>query len=291
MSALVRAAPADPAPGVCTVYLAALNRSPGVVLKVARGVPCRADANPVDRSAGAEPLWVRPNGGLTGFCFMPPPPESAAATGAPALCYASAPYGNCIWRAEGEEEQLAYRSGEMIHSVKVGPGNAVYFSTAYGMARDGAIYRMDAADWPERYCTIQIAQVGGCWAGDFAFSPSGALYIADACEDRAGIWECPRDGAPRRVFRAQHTVKGFCFLSERTVLYTDGTSQVWTRELGSRAGHVFFSDPSHQDQYCDVVVARWRARATAALTPKGPRRVPREAPDPRVVTLGAARRL
>lgn len=55
--------------------------------------------------------------------------------------------------------------------------NRLHFSEATGATADGTIYRLDGGSAVPVY-TVRLADVGGYWAGDFTFDPSGALYIS-----------------------------------------------------------------------------------------------------------------
>jgi glucose/arabinose dehydrogenase len=82
----------------------------------------------------------------------------------------------------------------------------LYFSEATGAGADGKIYRIED-DAPVLYRTIALSDVGGSWAGDFAFGEDGTLYLSSGNRVPASIYKVDEGGGPGDIRRQQRAHK------------------------------------------------------------------------------------
>jgi len=243
---LAGAALADPNPPpniprpVGKVYAATLNLNPGVVLQVG--------------GTTESLVYMRPSSNnLTSFVFRTALERDAQAAAPPLL---HVYYSNAIneTRVYRTADVVTYSHKTYVREVAVGPDKALYFSESSGAGGDGKIWRLDASLAPTLYYTVRLAEVGGFWAGHFAFSPGGRLFVANGNTTGARIWQCPVPaGAPTAVYSETGTILGFSFLNNTDFLYTNGTTQIRKAALGAAASTVFFTSRK-QSKFCDVLV-------------------------------------
>lgn len=218
-------------------YLATYNLNPGKILRV--------------DGATEQVVLTRPAGPLTSFVFDGPtvtPPPSAADW----AYFCNAINGVKIYRAD---DSTVYTHTTYVRDLAVGPDGALYFSEASGAGGDGKIYRFDAAGTPSLFYTVSLAQVGGFFAGNFAFDPLGTLYISNGNIEGASLWQCPIPGAAARVFQRTDdgVIMGFCFPGVNTFLFTDLTPNLRQAFVGGTSFATVFVSPA-TNQYRDVLV-------------------------------------
>lgn len=222
-------------------YLSAHNLSPGAILRVA--------------GATEEVVLTRPSDSLTNF-VLGGPTVTAPALPADWCYFCDAIDDRTVRRADGT---IVYTHSTFLRDLAVGHDGALYFSESSGAGADGKIWRFDAAGVPNLYYTVPLAKVGGFFAGNFAFSPDGTLYISNGNYGGAGLWRCPvGSGTPTRVFRRTDdgSFAGFCFPDDGTVLFTDFTNKLRRATVGGgtvqSAFTTVFTSPA-SNSYRDVV--------------------------------------
>ena len=245
------------------VYMATSNRAPGAIVQMLA-------AGFHDPAEGLRVVYTRPAGNLTSFCFFTPvsatpvaPPPARGTVlkpSAPALnfFFTNGISDKRIWRAATATpgETVVYTDREYVREVTRGPGGATYFSRSFGAGRDGVIYRLDSAMHAAVYYTVRLSQVGGFWAGNFAFNPAGVLYISNGNMQHAKIWVCPLSGTPSIAYTnvTEQPILGFCFTAARTFLFTVGSEHVRWATLGDAPWEGFFDCTGSEDKFCDVVL-------------------------------------
>ena len=223
------------------IYLAAKNLSPGHILEI-NGV--------VEDS-----IYARPANNLTSFTSGPKLGTPGTAANPSTMIY----YCNAIneKRIYCLGDGVIYTHRTYVREVAFGPGPALYFSESSGATADGKIYRLNAAMVPVLYYTVRLGQVGGFWAGHFAFSPAGRLFISSGNIVRARIWACPLGpAAPVPMYRDRGPILGFCVTdaAARTFYFTNGTPQLRRGIFGGPPPAVVFVSPK-RNNYCDVLVS------------------------------------
>jgi hypothetical protein len=223
-----------------TIYLATLNINPGVVLKV--------------DGATETLVYTRPMNNLTSFTISKLL-EPELAKKFPVLLtiyYANGLNEKRIYRIA---DNLVYTHKTYVREVAIGPDKALYFSESQGASGDGTIYRLDATlTTATVYYQVHIADIGGTWAGNFAFGKDGKLYVANGNTPGAAIWECPvAGGTPTSVYKDKGAILGFCFTDRQTFLFTNGTPDLMKASIGAAAAEIAFTSPK-KNRYCDVAV-------------------------------------
>jgi hypothetical protein len=118
---------------------------------------------------------------------------------------------------------------------------------------------------PVLYYTVRLAQMGGFWAGNFAFSPAGRLFISSGNHMGAKIWGCPLGpAAPLPMYSDRGPILGFCITdaAATTFIFTNGTPKLQRGVFGGPPPVVMFVSPK-QNNYCDVL------SSAQQITPNG----------------------
>ncbi len=224
-------------------YLATRNLSPGPVLRINVAMESLVYARPAHNN-------------LTSFAIGPSvetPTTTAMTAARPTRLY----YCNAV------NEKQIFRVGDVpiythatyVREVGFGPGGALYFSESTGATADGKIYRLGPGMVPVLYYTVELAKVGGFWAGHFAFNAPGRLFIASGNTTNAKIWECPLGGAPPVVrYSDSGPILGLCVPRTSTFWFTSGTPFLRRGTFGGPAPSTVFTSPK-QNNYCDVLVS------------------------------------
>lgn len=224
------------------MFLAALNARPGVVL--------------FQDATGEHTVFTRPANHLTSFDFGRVPRGLLSKPGIMSLVLCNGISQKQIWRAVSPlTEALLTGALHYIREVAFGPDEALYYSHSSGAAANGRIMRL-AGGPPLGYTTIEIAKIGGFWAGNFAFDPAGHLYVSNGNVADAKIWRYPLGGAdPVVVFKGMKaSILGFCFTDATHFLYTDGTRDVLKGHIGGAGPDgVAYTTPLKYE-FCDVVI-------------------------------------
>jgi hypothetical protein len=153
-----------------------------------------------------------------------------------------------------------YTHGTYVRELATDSSNRLYFSEASGAGHDGLIYRFTGNDYSSIAILreIRLSEVGGFWAGNFAFAPDDTLYLSNGNRRGSGLWRCEPDVPPREVFRGTSAIDGFCFVDADTVLYTDWTPAIKLLHLGSAQLETFHASGRRTLQFCDVTWSRLR---------------------------------
>ncbi len=133
------------------------NEQPGSVYVIRNGAP--------------EPIFTEPDPLALVY-------HSAFSPGG--VLYVSDANTNAVLEVQpGEQPVEAYRHTTFLRDVAFDPAGAFYFSEASGVTDDGAIYKLDlGAGTATLAYKVVLSEIGGRWAGDFAFDPSGILYLS-----------------------------------------------------------------------------------------------------------------
>lgn len=224
------------------MYLATRDVNPGVVLHVS--------------AAGEAPVFTRPASNLTSLTFGRTPKGVQAEAGVMSLIFCNAISQKSIWRATSPAtEAMLTGAREYIREVAFGPGGGLYYSHSSGAAADGQIMVLAGAA-PTLYTKIEIAKIGGFWAGNFAFDPDGKLYVSNGNMGGARIWAYPPGGAPAPsvVFKTTGSILGFWFTDATNFLYTDGSARVFKGHIGGSGPDGAAYESRAQHRFCDVVI-------------------------------------
>ncbi|GEM_PF-789870 len=193
-----------PPPIGLDIYFADAKESPGSVYHY------NTDARTEDI------IYTRPSKRLYSFAFHPKIPEK--------LYYVNANEDK-IYRTHQistgwAPEEVVYTHDTYIRDVaftfdKEGE-LGLYFSEATGAGGDGKIYRIEDG-YATPYYTVKLADVGGSWAGDFAFDNENNLYLSSGNSVPAEIYKV-NDGSVEELYKDdKEPIKGL--MCEDGVLY------------------------------------------------------------------------
>lgn len=189
-------------------------------------------------------IYTRPSGRLYSFAFHPGVPEK--------LYYANANEYN-IYRSDETGSGWSAESVVFTHKTYVRDiafafdqnGNfGLYFSEATGAGGDGTIYRIDGAAATPFY-TVRLADVGGFWAGDFAFDYEGNLYLSSGNRVPASIYKIAAGtGAVTRIYDSPDgSIAGLVFRDGR-LYYADWRQNIYRLDLGSGTRTLYYANPA-----------------------------------------------
>jgi subtilisin family serine protease len=128
--------------------------------------------------------------------------------------------------------ETVYRHGTYVRDIAFDPSGRFYFSEASGARTDGTIYQLDLASGRATpFFRVQLAAVGGFWAGDFAFDAAGKLYLSTGNRIGGRIYRLDEVPAPTLVSvyaLPDSAVTGIAFNRRGEMFYTN-----WDRDYGN----------------------------------------------------------
>lgn len=105
----------------------------------------------------------------------------------------------------------------------------LYFSEAGGAGRDGMIYRLQAGSAKPCF-KVRLRDIGGFWAGDFAFDGEGVLWLSNGNRVPAALYNV-ENGRLLRMFSTATSIKGFTFTDKGDLLYADHRQRIQRIEM------------------------------------------------------------
>jgi hypothetical protein len=154
---------------------------------------------------------------------------------APAARYYLSRNRNMLIQADKKGEEVVYRHTTYVRDLVLDDRDNVYFSEASGAGGDGKIYRVVPIgganpDRAELICTVPLGDVGGFWAGDFAFGrlPLGGLdtdmlYLSSGNKVPASIYRMTRKagawGKPEVIFGVETSIQGLVMTGPRDAYF------------------------------------------------------------------------
>ncbi|MEW6418917.1 MAG: hypothetical protein AB1480_12485 [Nitrospirota bacterium] len=152
-----------------------------------------------------------------------------------------------VYRVVGRRsERAVYTHSTYIRDIALDRRDNIYFSEASGAGGDGSIYRLNMIRRTATlFLEVRIAEVGGFWAGNFAFDKEDNLYLSSGNRIPAGIYRL-RDGRWEEIFRDEREpIKGLTFLSCDLLCYTNWRSEIYMLDIYSGLRSLLYSNPAH----------------------------------------------
>jgi len=139
-----------------------------------------------------------------------------------------------------------YTHSTYIRDITLDSAGNIYFSEASGAGGDGKIYKLNVlSSTASLFQKVRIAEVGGFWAGDFAFDKQDNLYISSGNRIPSSIYRL-RDGMWESVFRDENEpIKGLSFLSCDLLCYANWRSEIYMLDIQSSSKSLVYSNPIH----------------------------------------------
>ncbi|MCX8207792.1 MAG: PQQ-dependent sugar dehydrogenase [Methanothrix sp.] len=134
------------------------------------------------------PHYTRRSGNIYSFAFHPGVPEK--------LYFVNANenkiYLTALTRTGYSAEQVVYTHSTYVRDIAFALDDAgdlhLYFSEATGAGANGMIYRLEGNGTATPFYEVRLSDVGGSWAGDFAFDTDGNLYLSSGNRIPASIY-------------------------------------------------------------------------------------------------------
>jgi len=151
----------------------------------------------------------------------------------------------------GGAEDAIYTHTTYIRDVAVAfvrdePGRwHLYFSEACGACGDGKIYRIEDDGTVSLFFEVPLEEVGGFWAGDFAFNPfnSLVLYLSSGNKVPAHIYRVSESGIERIYTDTSGSIAGFVFISSDTLCYANWRGEIYRVDLTEGSRKLVYTDP------------------------------------------------
>ena len=126
-----------------------------------------------------------------------------------------------IYKTDGVSEDKVFTHSTYVRDLDFDSRSRMYFSESSGSRDDGVIYHLNPhTSRTTRAFTIPLDQVGGSWAGHFAFNSVDRLFVSSGNISPASIYEL-EGGRFRRRFTHDEPITGFAFVDDRTLYFTN----------------------------------------------------------------------
>ncbi len=145
------------------------------------------------------------------------------------IFYFSNANDNHIYKLKGNTEIKVYTHTTYTRDVEFDSQGRLYFSESTGAGGDGIIYRLEG-NRATPYYRVRLKDVGGFWAGNFAFDSTGSLWLSNGNKILASLYKVV-NSKPRRMFNSGGSISGFAFTRGGELLYTDWRQTVHRLEL------------------------------------------------------------
>ena len=154
----------------------------------------------------------------------------------------------------GWYENTVYEHKTYVRDIAWGPGRGrtpdLYFSEAWGAARNGKIYRLTSSGI-ELYYEVKLGDVDGFWAGDFTFAGK-TLYLSSGNRVPASIYKVVGDRVVKIFTSRRMSIKGICYVPGPTpthpgyIYFANFRSEIYCLDLLTRRAILVFSNKSYR---------------------------------------------
>ncbi len=181
---------------------------------------------------------------------------------------------NFIYRTGGCSAEVIYTHKTFVRDIAFDSTGTLHFSEASGGAGDGKIFTLDVESGDvSTVVTVSLDDVGGFWAGNFAFDPNDTLYLSSGNRRPAMLMRHDPSGFIQ-VYRSEDPIMGFVFTDSDTLFFADHAQDIrqldnfttetrayhapnatWLTDVGFAGGLTFRQDPDidgdGQGDWCD----------------------------------------
>jgi len=217
-----------------------------------------SDANPgavfyarYANSAGT-PFYTRARGSLHSFTFHPGIPEKLYFVNANEKKIYLVAYTGSGWSSE----QVVYTHNTYVRDIAFAKDNAgdvrLYFSEATGASANGKIYKLESDGSATQFYEVRLSNVGGYWAGDFAFDTDGNLLLSSGNHIPATIYRVRNGGgAITQIFTDRtRSIEGMA-VKGGMIYYANGQTKIYKLDPSTAARSEYHADTSATG-ICDV---------------------------------------
>ncbi len=221
-----------------------------------------------NRSTSASIIYSRPSGRLYSFVFHPGVPEK--------LYYVDANQ-NSIYRSDERwsgwsEEYSVYTHSTYVRDIAFASDSTghldLYFSEATGAKANGKIYKLEDGS-PVVIYTVRLSEVGGSWAGNFAFDNKGNLYLSSGNSMPASIYRVNNGSVtPVEIFRDKGPITGMVYKSGY-IYYADWRNNIYRLDLRTMEKTLYYTINTTSTSWISDVGFRERVSDPAELPKAG----------------------
>jgi beta propeller repeat protein len=190
-----------------------------------------------------ETVYTRPSRNIYSFTFHPEIPEK--------LYYANANeykiYRTTQLWSGWTPEEVVYTHNTYVRDIAFAfDGNGrlgLYFSEATGAGGNGKIYKLEDST-ASLYYEVKLADVGGSWAGDFAFDYKSNLYLSSGNRVPASIYKVEGKNVKEIYKDEKGSISGFTY-KDGSLYYANWGSRIYQLDLSTGKRTAIYSNPEH----------------------------------------------
>jgi len=190
------------------------------------------------------PHYTRRSGNIYSFLFHPGVPEK--------LYFVNANenkiYLTALTGTGYSAEQVVYTHPTYVRDIAFALDEAgdphLYFSEATGAGANGMIYRLEGNGTATPFYEVRLSDVGGSWAGDFAFDTEGNLYLSSGNRIPASIYRIRSGtGAVETVYTDNaEPIKGL-IVQDGHIYYANWRDTIYDLNLTDGRKTDIYTDP------------------------------------------------
>ncbi len=187
-----------------------------------------------------ETVYTRPSRRLYSFSFHPVIPQK--------LYFVNA-NENKIYRTHQlpsgwTPEEVIYTHTTYVRDIAFAFGKdgelRFYFSEATGAGGNGKIYKIEDGK-ASLYYEVKLADVGGFWAGDFAFDDKGNLYLSSGNRVPASIYKV-EGGRVKEIFKdVKECISGLVY-ADGALYYANWGTKIYRLDLSTKERTAVYSN-------------------------------------------------
>ncbi|MCP4214312.1 MAG: hypothetical protein GY765_06630 [bacterium] len=171
---------------------------------------------------------------------------SSAAIGPGGILYFADSSDKVIYRLLAEERVEVYRHTTNVRDIGFDRNGRLYFSQASihpkGLFLSHSIFRVEDGR-AVLHQTIDTDRLNGNWDGNFAFSPSGSLYLSTGGKTASRIYTV-KGNFYALVHQSMGVITAFDFHGSATIFYTDGGTNIYTLDLKTKREDILLKVPA-----------------------------------------------
>jgi hypothetical protein len=187
-----------------------------------------------------ETVYTRPSGNLYSFMFHPAIPEKLYYVNANEYKIYRTHQTGLGWTPE----EVVYTHDTYVRDLAFAfdkAGNlGLYFSESTGAGGNGKIYKIEDST-ASLFYEVKLADVGGFWAGDFAFDDKNNLYLSSGNRVPASIYKV-EGGIVKEIFKdKKEPISGFTY-KDGSLYYANWRTKIYQLDLSTGRRTAIYSN-------------------------------------------------
>ena len=187
-----------------------------------------------------ETVYTRPSRRLYSFSFHPAIPEK--------LYYVNANeykiYRTLQTPSGWTPEEVVYTHTTYVRDIAFAFDKdgelRLYFSEATSGGGNGKIYKIED-DKASLYYEVKLADVGGFWAGNFAFDDKGNLYLSSGNVIPASIYKV-EEGKVKEIFKDEKECISGLIYADGALYYANWETKIYRLDISTKERTVVYSN-------------------------------------------------